>query len=180
VSREIGWLQNAIPAAGAVPAEALQALQDLHDAAVEARKLPDADRRRFVELAARDIALKAAFCRTHPHGMAALLDVVVRTWRPGEGERVEATRWNVAYLSAPMAVFPDRKGRTFPGFSSPSRHLLPPGTYVVWAEDPANAARRGPRKEVQIGDPTRSDAATVAVDILVADGSAPLPGRPPQ
>jgi hypothetical protein len=178
VSREIGWLENALPAAGAIPNEVLQALQDLHDARAAAQKLPEAERRRFLELSARDITLKAEFCRKHPQGMAALLDVVVRTWRPGDGERIEAARWNVAYLSAPMAVFPDRKGRTFPGFSSPSQHRLPPGTYVVWAEDPADAARRGPRKEVQIGDPTQTDAAPVAVDIVVAGGSVPRPVRP--
>lgn len=168
VSRELGWLQNAIPRAGAIPPDVLAGLQELHDAAFTAFKLPDAERQRFFELAKADITVKAEYCRKHPQGMAALVDVTVHTWRPNVEPRTEAKQWNVVYLSAPMAVFADRKGRAFPGFSSPSKRALPPGNYVVWAEDPADASRRGPRKEIQVGDPTTTLNAPVVVDILIA------------
>jgi len=167
-AKELGWLQNAVPRAGAIPADVMQGLQDLHDAAIAAEKLPDADRQRFLQLAKADITVKAEYCRKHPQGMAALVDVTVHTWQPGTEPRVEAKQWNVVYLSAPMAVFPDRKGKPFPGFSSPSMRALPPGNYVVWAEDPADPTRRGPRKEIQVGDPSRPVNAGVVADILIA------------
>ncbi len=167
-AREIGWLQNALPRAAAIPPDVLEGLQDLHDGAVAADTLPQSDRQRFLELAKRDITVKAEFCRKHPQGMAALVEVTVHTWQPETEPRIEARQWNVMYLSAPMAVFPDRKGKSFPGFSSPSNRALPPGTYVVWAEDPADPSRRGPRKEIQVGDPTKPTDARVIADILIA------------
>jgi hypothetical protein len=176
--RELGWLQNSIPRAGAIPADVIDGLQELHDAAFTAFKLPDAERQRFLELAKADIVVKAEYCRKHPQGMAALVDVTVHTWRPSVEPRVEAKQWNVVYLSAPLAVFADRKGKAFPGFSSPSKRALPPGNYVVWAEDPADASRRGPRKEIQVGDPTTTLTAPVVVDILIAPGRQAPRDRP--
>ena len=167
-ARELGWLQNALPRAATVPPDVLQGLQELHDGAVAAETLSPADRQRFLELAKTDITVKAEYCRKHPQGMAALVDVTVHTWRPEADPRVEEKQWNVMYLSAPMAVFPDRKGKSFPGFSSPSHRALPPGTYVLWAEDPANPSRRGPRKEIQIGDPAKPIDTRVVADILIA------------
>jgi hypothetical protein len=37
---------------------------------------------------------------------------------------------------------------------------LPPGKYVVWAEDPADKTRIGPTKDVTLGD-------AVTVDLIV-------------
>ena len=166
--REIGWLRNALPRAGVIPPDVLQGLQELHDVATAAQQLPEMDRQRFLELAKNDITVKAEYCRKHPQGMAALVDVSVHTWQPGTEPRVEAKQWNVMYLSAPMAIFPDRKGKSFPGFSSPSNRALPPGNYVMWAEDPADPSRRGPRKEIQVGDPSKPIDARVIADILIA------------
>ena len=167
-TREIGWLQNAVPKAATIPADVIQGLQELHDAATAADKLPASERQRFLELARHDITVKAEYCRKHPQGMAALVHVTVHTWQQGTEPRVEAKQWNVMYLSAPMAVFPERKGKSFPGFSSPSNRALPPGTYVMWAEDPADPTRRGPRKEIQVGDPSKPIDARVIADILIA------------
>ena len=167
-SAAIGWLKESTKEGAQLPADVLDGLQDLLDATDAAKQLTDTDRTEFMKRAVADLGIKSDYCHRHQVGMAALVDVNVHTWRPDAEPRVEATQWNVMYLSAPLAVFPDRQGKPFPGFSSPASKSLPPGTYVVWAEDPANPLRRGPRQEIQVGDPSKPVNVRVTADILIA------------
>ncbi len=167
-SAAIGWLKESTKEDAKLPADVLDGLQDLLAATDAAKQLKDTDRNEFMKRAVADLGIKADYCLRHPAGMAALVDVNVHTWRPDAEPRAEATQWNVMYLSAPMAVFLDRQGKAFPGFSSPASKSLPPGNYVVWAEDPANPLRRGPRKDIQIGDPSKPVNVQVTADILIA------------
>ena len=173
-SAAIGWLKDSTRQGATLPPDVLDGLQDLADAADAAATLGETARAEFMKRAAADLGIKADYCLRHPRGMAALVDVTVHTWEPDAAPRVEARQWNVMYLSAPMAVFPDRKGKSFPGFSSPAARQLPPGNYVMWAEDPADSSRRGPRKEIQVGDPSKPVDTRVIADLLVAArGKAP-------
>ena len=167
-SAAIGWLKESTKEGAKLPPDVLDGLQDLLDATDASKQLKDTERNEFLKRAVADLGIKSDYCLRHPAGMAALVDVNVHTWRPDAEPRVEATQWNVMYLGAPMAVFPDRQGKSFPGFSSPASKALPPGNYVVWAEDPANPLRRGPRKDVQVGDPSKPVTVRVTADILIA------------
>ena len=48
-------------------------------------------------------------------------------------------------------VFPGEGLHPFHRFSSPTSMYLPPGAYVIWAQDPLNASRRGPETLVRLG-----------------------------
>ena len=166
-ARDLGWLRESVR--GVVPPEALKGLEAIDAALTRLDQLPESDRRNLIASAELDLRIKAAYCRSHPDGMAALIPLVVHTWAPGE-KKTEVAQWDVRYLTALMAVFPETPGEPFPGFSSPTAKSLPPGRYVVWAQDPANPARRGARKDVTLGNITPVvPVEPVRADILVAD-----------
>jgi hypothetical protein len=166
-ARDLEWLRKSVRAG--VPPEAVQGLERIDAALTRIDQLPEADRRNLIAAAEQDLRIKADYCRAHPEGMAALVPLVVHTWSPGE-VKTEVRQWDVRYLSAVMAVFPDTPGDPFPGFSSPTAKSLPPGRYVVWAQDPENPSRRGTRKDVTLGNVKPVvPAEAVRADILVAD-----------
>lgn len=166
VARELIWLRASVKRAPRMPVESLEGLMAIDAALARAGELPPPDREKLVASAEADVRLKAEYCRMHPDGMAALVNLVVHTWAQAGDTRSEVSQWDVRYLSAPMAVFPGRKGEQFPGFSSPAAKPLSPGRYVIWAQDPANPSRRGPEKEVTVGD-SATPIEQVRADILV-------------
>ena len=166
-ARDLSWLRESVR--DAVPPDALKGLEAIDAALSRIDQLPEADRRDLVASAELDLRIKAAYCRSHPEGMAALIPLVVHTWSPGE-VKAEVRQWDVRYLSAVLAVFPETPGEPFPAFSSPTAKSLPPGRYVVWAQDPANPSRRGVRKDVTLGNVNPVvPAESVRADVLVAD-----------
>lgn len=168
-ARDIRWLGEsarsrpnvALPAAILTGLEAdLAALNRLSELPTEAQKAS------VLEAVREDLRLKAEFCRNHPQGMAGQVALNVRTFLAGE-KRLEAGQWQVMYINAPLAGFPGRKPTPFPQFSSPTKILLPPGAYVVWAQDPKNPSRRGPEVVLRLGV---ARAETLDADLLVASG----------
>ncbi len=167
-ARDIRWLVESVrsrPNVG-LPATVLAGLEADLAAMNRIGELPDAQREPVIEAVRADLRLKAEFCRNHPEGMGGQVALNVRTWLAGE-PRSEARQWQVLYINAPLAGFPGRKGAPFPQFSSPTRMLLPPGAYILWAQDPKNASRRGPEVLVRLGV-ARADA--LDADLLVASG----------
>ena len=167
-ARDIRWLVESVRSRPNVslPATVLAGLEGHLTALNRLNELPDAQRESVVEGVRADLRLKAEFCRNHPEGMAAQVALNVRTWLAGE-PRSEARQWQVLYINAPLAGFPGRKGAPFPQFSSPTRMLLPPGAYILWAQDPQDASRRGPEVLVRLGV-ARAD--TLDADLLVGSG----------
>jgi hypothetical protein len=98
--------------------------------------------------------------------MAALVELSARTWSAEGSPPPEVSQWNVMYLSAPLAERRDT-GEPFPNFSSPTTKRLPPGRYVLWAQHPADAQRRGPRKTITVGDPNAKIDERVVADLIV-------------
>lgn len=163
VTREITWLAGR--AGEGVPESMVKNLEGLVDALRHSENSGTA--KEILEEVRQDIAIKWAVCRQSPEGMAIQVPLIVRTWTAGE-PRSEAPRWNVHYLSAPLASS-DLPGESFPTFSSPTTISLPPGRYVVWAQDPDDPKRRGPRKDVTVGSPDGSiPAGGVKTDVVVA------------
>jgi hypothetical protein len=151
-ARDIRWLVESVnsrPVAG-LPATVLEGLEASFSALNRITELPDAQRKALVEAVRADLQLKAAYCRTHPEGMAGQVALNVRTLLAG-ANRSEAKQWQVMYINAPLAGFPGRRAAPFPRFSSPTSMYLPPGAYVIWAQDPLNASRRGPETLVRLG-----------------------------
>jgi hypothetical protein len=167
-ARDIRWLVESVRGRpnAPLPPTVLAGLEADLAAMNRINELPDAQRESVVDAVRADLRLKAEFCRNHPEGMAAQVALNVRTYLAGES-RSEAKQWQVLYINAPLAGFPGRKGAPFPQFSSPTRMLLPPGAYILWAQDPTNASRRGPEVLVRLGV-ARAD--TLDADLLVASG----------
>ena len=167
-ARDIRWLiesVNSRPTAS-LPATVLDGLEASFNALNRITELTDVQRKALVEAVRTDLQLKAAYCRTHPEGMAGQVVLNVRTLMAGAA-RSEATQWQVLYINAPLASFPGRKPAPFPKFSSPTSMFLPPGAYLIWAQDPLNASRRGPETLVRLGV---AGAQTLDADLLVAPG----------
>ena len=162
-TKEINWLTTS--AGETVPESMVKNLEGLVDALRRSENTATA--KEILEEVRQDIAIKWAVCRLSPEGMAIQVPLIVRTWTSGE-PRSESPRWNVHYLSAPLASS-DLPGDSFPTFSSPTSISLPPGRYVVWAQDPDNPKRRGPRKDVTLGSPDGTiPAGGVKTDVVVA------------
>ena len=161
--KQIRWLRGTIRSTTALPAEVLASLASLEQALSIGGDDPEI-RRMVVD----DLSLKADYCRRHPEGMGALVELRVRTWAAEGFPGSEVSPMNVLYLSAPLA---ERRttGEPFPGFSSPTMKRLPPGRYVIWAEHPSDAKRRGPRKTVTVGDQQSLIGAPVLADVIVPD-----------
>ena len=166
--REISWLVDSVrrrPLAS-LPANVIVGLEADLAALNRVSEVPPAERDRVVEVVREDIRLKAQYCRSHPDGMAAQIALTVRTWQQGQA-RTESPQWQVVYINAPWAGFAGRKPSPFPKFSSPTSMSLAPGAYVLWAQDPATATRRGPEIVVRLG---LGSSAAVEADLLVAPG----------
>jgi len=82
-------------------------------------------------------------------------------------EHTGATSARIVVQHAPLAGFPGRKASPFPQFSSPTALVLPPGAYIIWAQDPKNESRRGPELLVRLGV---NKAPALDADLLVAPG----------
>ena len=167
-ARDIRWLVESVNSrpAASLPATVMAGLEASFTALSRITELPDAQRKALVEAVRADLQLKAAFCRTHPEGMAGQVVLNVRTLLTGPAQS-EAKQWQVLYINAPLAGFPGRKPAPFPKFSSPTSMFLPPGAYLIWAQDPLNASRRGPETLVRLGV---AGAQTLDADLLVAPG----------
>ena len=166
-SRPIGWIRKSV--SDAVPEAAVKGLESLADALGRIEGAPALEMKKVIEAVEEDLAIKAAVCRVDPKGMAVLVPVVVHTWSSNE-PRSEVPRWNVHYLIAPLALIGDLPGESFPAFSSPTSISLPPGRYVVWAQDPQNSRRRGPRRDITLGSKDGTvPAAGVRADVIIAE-----------
>jgi len=161
-ARDVGWLIETLPRQGRIPAEIGQQLEAFDQAL---RSGASSELRQLIR---EDLEIKAAYCQRHRQGMAALIPLTVRTWMNKEKSSDEVSQWNVMYLSAPLAVL-RTKGEPFPNFSSPTTRRLAPGKYVVWAEDPNDARRQGPRKTITLGAPGVKLDEPVNADLLVVN-----------
>jgi hypothetical protein len=112
-----------------------------------------------------DLRTKDAAYKNSPRGLATLITLEVHT----KLIRAETSGWQVMSLAAPLAEFPNAPGEPFGLFSSPTTKSLPPGPYILWAEDPSDASVKGPRKPVTLGSVTGGQAslAPVSADIAV-------------
>ena len=167
-ARDIRWLSESVNTQpnASLPAAVLAGLEANLTALRRINELPPTQRQPIVDAVRADLALKAAYCRNHPDGMAGQVSLNVRTFLGGT-TRSESPQWQVMYINAPLAGFPGRKAAPFPQFSSPTSLVLPPGAYVIWAQDPKNAARRGPELLVRLGV---AKAPSLDADLLVAPG----------
>ena len=167
-ARDIRWLRESVATRpnASLPPAVLAGLDASLTALQRINELSPAQRPAIVDAVRADLALKAEYCRNHPDGMAAQVALNVRTWLEGT-PRSESPQWQVMYINAPLAGFPGRKASPFPQFSSPTSFVLPPGAYIIWAQDPKNAARRGPELLVRLGV---AKAPTLDADLLVGQG----------
>jgi len=155
----VNWLRTSLTPEG--PSRAmLDGLIADADALGNAQQSDERQRRALIEATFDDLRLKRAYCREKPERMNALVKFTVKTW---DGTS-EVHQWQVAYLNAPLAILHRDQFQPFPKFSSPTEVRLPPGRYMVWAQDPRNAAKRGPSTEVALG---QNGAAEVQADIVV-------------
>lgn len=159
----IDWLIRS--AGNGIPESTAKNFEGLVDAIRRSEKTGDAAA--VVEAVRLDLEIKRAVCRESPEGMRVQVPLTVRTWTASE-PRSEAFKWNVHYLSAPLAST-NLSGDSFLTFSSPTSASLPPGRYVIWAQDPNDPSRRGPRKDVIVGSPDgKIPPGGVTADIVVA------------
>jgi hypothetical protein len=167
-ARDIRWLRESVDTRpnASLPPAVLAGLDANLTALQRINELPPSQRKPVVDAVRADLELKAAYCRNHPDGMAGQVALNVRTWLDGT-PRSESPQWQVMYINAPLAGFPGRKAAPFPQFSSPTSLVLPPGAYIIWAQDPKNAARRGPELLVRLGV---AKAPTLDADLLVGPG----------
>lgn len=161
--RHLNWLRDSVRNRPntPLPQSSLAALEADLSALTESRGFPDLDRRRVEDVVREDLKLKAEYCRSHPDGMAAHVTLRVRTVEQGENR--EAKQWRVMYINAPLRGF--RAADSFPTLSSPTEMAVPPGVYLLWAQDAANGARRGPDLLVRPG--AAIDQRVLAADLLV-------------
>jgi hypothetical protein len=167
-ARDIRWLVKSVGTRpnARLPPTVLAGLEANLSALNRINDLPEGRRPALVNAVRADLQLKAEYCLNHPEGMAGQVALNVRTWLAGQ-TRSEAPQWQVMYINAPLAGFPGRKPTPFPQFSSPTTMVLPPGAYVLWAQDPKNPSRRGPETLVRLGV---AKAPTLNADLLVASG----------
>jgi hypothetical protein len=162
---DIRWIRRTLTAD--LPETTAKAMEALVDALRRASQ-STALRGRVVDAVREDLAIKAAVCRKTPDGMRTLGRVVARTWstlQPGK----EVSNWDVHYLIAPLALVGSLPGESFPAFSSPTTVKLPPGRYVLWAQDPRSSDRRGPSREIVVGSLDGGAPETTTVDLVIGD-----------
>jgi hypothetical protein len=163
-ARDLRWLADSARRMGGppIPDEAISSLRGL---AYAYQSSPPTVARELRTKILEDLSIKARYCRADPAGMAALVRLTVRTYRQQPQERAEDPNWQVMYLSAPLLPFPNQRPGSFPAFSSPTTTSLPPGIWAVWAQDPNNAARRGPVRELRLGE--KPGQAELVADLVI-------------
>jgi len=100
-----------------------------------------------LQAAADDLHIKAEHCRKSGVGLGGMVTVVIRTLKGSREQR----DLQVLYLAKLMEGEKDAQPDQFPKFSSPTRHVLAPGRYVMWAREP-QTNMTGARTTVRIGD----------------------------
>jgi len=100
-----------------------------------------------LQAAADDLHIKAEHCRKSGVGLGEMVTVVIRT-RSGEREQ---RNLQVLYMPKLMEVVKEGRPNQFPQFSSPTRHILPPGRYLMWTREP-QSNMVGARTMVRVGD----------------------------
>jgi hypothetical protein len=161
--RHLNWLRESVRSRPnlRLPPTSLSALEADLSALIMSSGFPESDRKRVVEVVREDLKLKAEYCRAHPDGMAAHITLRVRTWQ--QGDKREASQWRVMYINAPLRGF--RGAEKFPKLSSPTEVQVPPGVYMIWAQDDTNDARRGPDTIVRPG--AAPDQRDLEADLLI-------------
>ncbi|WP_144400093.1 hypothetical protein [Geobacter pickeringii] len=126
-----------------------------------AAKEPDAARSfAIVEEVAEDLRIKAEHCRKSSRGLGEDVAVTVKTWR-GNSEEPNLL---VYYQLGIFEFTPSRAPESFPQKSSPTRHTLPAGRYLMWAGRPGQAEPpKGSVRRVRIGEGMRQ----VPLDLFV-------------
>jgi hypothetical protein len=118
------------------------------DALVAAASSETQRRKALLDSVYEDLHLKFLYCKMSPDRMNAMIDISVQTWDNDK----EVKSWQVASINAPLAILHSDRYQAFPKFSSPTKTRLPPGRYLIWAQDPKNPSRRGPAKEISLGN----------------------------
>jgi hypothetical protein len=162
-ARHLNWLRDSVRSRPNVPLpqSSLSALEANLSALNLSRTFSESDRTRIVDIVREDLRLKAEYCRSHPDGMAAQVTLRVRTWQ--QGDKREASQWRVMHVNAPLKGF--RDAEAFPKFSSPTELPVPPGVYVLWAQDVNDESKRGPETVVRPG--AARDRRDLDADLLI-------------
>lgn len=109
---------------------------------------------------AEDLKIKADHCRKSNRGLGEDVTVRVKT----RNEAREEAGWAVYYK---LGIFQFAKGHMadrFPELSSPTRHRLPAGRYLMWVGKPGHPEPSQERQErVSIGDGARE----MALDLMI-------------
>ena len=111
------------------------------------------------EAAVDDLLLKARFCRASPEGLGAAIEVTVRTLVA----QAESRGWEVVYKTAVEMEDQTLPPAPFAALSSPTGERFTAGRFVVWARDPKDARREGPKRELIVTgqqNPVRFDLLT--------------------
>jgi hypothetical protein len=98
------------------------------------------------EAAVDDLLLKAEYCRRSPEGLGASVAVQVRTLIA----QAESKGWEVVYKTAVELEDPASAPAVFGTLSSPTGEPFTAGRFVVWARDPRDANREGPKRELVV------------------------------
>jgi hypothetical protein len=133
---------------GSVNQQMIRGLQADDDALVAAASSETQRRKALLDSVYEDLHLKFLYCKMSPDRMNAMVDISVQTWDNDK----EVKSWQVASINAPLAILHSDRYQAFPKFSSPTKTRLPPGRYLIWAQDPKNPSRRGPAKEISLGN----------------------------
>ena len=133
---------------GSVNQQMVRGLQADDDALVAAASSETQRRKALLDSVYEDLHLKFLYCKASPDRMNAMVDISVQTWDDDK----EVKSWQVASINAPLAILHSDRYQAFPKFSSPTKARLPPGRYLIWAQDPKNPSRRGPAKEISLGN----------------------------
>ena len=154
--QDVDWLARSLSAQtpgppvphGSVNQQMVRALQADEDALAAAASAETPRRQALLDSVYDDLHLKFLYCKMSPDRMNAMVDISVQTWDNDK----EVKSWQVASINAPLAILHPDRYQAFPKFSSPTKARLPPGRYLIWAQDPKNPSRRGPAKEISLGN----------------------------
>jgi hypothetical protein len=168
-SRELSWFTSKAPGwTPKSPQEGRGLRESIEGMIACVRSLPRSARtfEALLPLIAEDLSVKRIHCSYE--GLAARQPVRVLTKRQGV---TEVKGLEVLYLEKFFEFDEKARPHQFRGFSSPAVDDLVPGRYVVWARDPANPAKRAPRRDARVGKTERDVKAAVpvgsAIDIEV-------------
>jgi hypothetical protein len=97
--------------------------------------------RELLDAVAEDLEAKVEHCKALGLGMGGA--VLLRVQMLGA---LDPAEWRVWYLPK-LFERSGRRGIAFPVVGSPVEHTVPPGLYLIWAEDPKQE-RKTPRTEI--------------------------------